>query len=229
MHDYVAEATAAGLLGLDPVGAVVAVAALSLGASRRALLALTVGYLVTISALGTGVALAARAGAGAVRWHPHGPDPHTLSVTELAVGAALAIAGLALWRRQRRRRGAPPDRADHRAPVASGGLVMAGAGVAASLLPDPGFIAMVVASVPHHPVLYPAAFAYWGLWSQCLMVAICAAAAVDRDGRLIGPLRRAVDQLRAHGAAITAFLLVAAGAGLVVDGLHRLGATHLVR
>lgn len=229
MHGYLAEATAAGLLGLDPVGAVVAVAALSLGASRRALLALTAAYLVTITALGTGLALAARAGVGALGWHPHGPGRHTLSVVELAAGAALAIAGLAVWWWQRRRPDGPPERTERRVPVATGGLVAAGAGVAASLLPDPGFIAMVVASVPHHPLLYPAAFAYWGLWSQCLMVAVCLAAAVDRDGRLVRPLRRAVDQVRARGAAITAFLLVVVGVGLVLDGLHRLGATHFVR
>lgn len=216
--DYLTALTGAGLLGFDPVGAVVAVGALSLGAGRRGMAALLVSYLATITVLGTGLAVALRYGLGAVHLRHLLHSGRVLTIIELVAGVGLIVAaGILFARRGRPRTG----REKRRVPVSPKGLALAGAGVAASLLIDPGFLVLGAVCAPHHPSSYPPAALYWGLWSQVLMVIVCLAVLVDRRGRLTNAERRWVDAVTAHLPTVTTVVLALVGVALLVDGLHR--------
>lgn len=231
--DYLAAATAAGLIGFDPVGAFVAVAAISLGASRRALAVLVAAYLVVIAALGTAVTVAVSTGLHAGDLDRYRPSARTLGRVEIVAGVALIVAGGVVALRARRHPSSSPDAADEagestgkgtrRLTARPLGLAVAGAGIAVSLLVDPGFLLLVAICTPRPAWTYPLAFAYWGAWSQILMLLVCAAVLLDRRRRLVGPLQRAVEALRARGRIVTAALLAILGIALTVDGLLRLG------
>ncbi len=227
MGDYVAAATAAGILGLDPVGAVVAVSALSLGAGRAALRAQLLAYLAAITVFGVVARLLVQAGSDlapveAARRAVEAVlgSARTVSLVELTLGVVLVAAAAVLSTRLGRVR---PARTDRREPtITPAGLALAGVGVATSLLVDPGFLAMVTLAAQHGPWTAVPAFLYWGVWSQALMVAVIVADLADPDGRLVARLRRFVDTVRARGSALTTILLAVLGAVLAVDGAHRL-------
>lgn len=227
MGDYVAAATAAGILGLDPVGAVVAVSALSLGAGRAALRAQLLAYLAAITVFGVVARLLVQAGSdlAPVEAARHAVEAvlgsaRTVSLVELTLGVVLVAAAAVLSTRLGRVR---PARTDRREPtITPAGLALAGVGVATSLLVDPGFLAMVTLAAQHGPWTAVPAFLYWGVWSQALMVAVIVADLADPDGRLVARLRRFVDTVRARGSALTTILLAVLGAVLAVDGAHRL-------
>ena len=229
--DYLAAATAAGLIGFDPVGAFVAVAAVSLGASRRGLVALVAAYLAAVAGLGTAITLAVRAGLHADSLRGFLPSVRTLTLAEIAGGGLLVAAGavMALRARQGTRHeddaaSRKPSTSQRRLSASVPGLAAAGVGVAVSLVVDPGFLMLVAVCAPHPAWTYALVFTYWGVWSQILMVAFCAAALLDRNGRLVGPLRRTVEVIRARSHAVAAVVLAVFGLALVLDGAHRLGA-----
>lgn len=228
MGDYLAAATAAGILGLDPVGAVVAVSALSLGAGRAALRAQLLAYLAAITVFGVVARLLVQAGSdlAPVEAARHAVEAvlgsaRTVSLVELTLGVVLVAAAAVLSTTRLGR--VRPARTDRREPtITPAGLALAGVGVAASLLVDPGFLAMVTLAAQHGPWTAVPAFLYWGVWSQVLMVAVIVADLADPDGRLVARLRRFVDTVRARGSALTTILLAVLGAVLAVDGAHRL-------
>ncbi len=83
--------TAAGLVGFDPTGAIVAAAAISLGATRRALVALAVSCLVTISIVGTTATWIARVGFVSLDPSRYLPPARTLLYLEAGLGVILLV------------------------------------------------------------------------------------------------------------------------------------------
>ena len=217
--NYLTALTGAGLLGFDPVGAFVAIGALSLGASRRGMAALLLSYLAVITALGTGLALALRLGLGAAHLRHLLHSEQVLTVIERVAGVGLLIgAGVLFVRRGRPRK----PHQERRIPVSTRGLALAGAGVAVSLVIDPGFLVLGAVCARHHPTTYPAAALYWGLWSQVLMAAVCVAVLVDRRGRLTKPIRHWVEAITGHLPTVTTIVLALVGVVFVADGIYRL-------
>lgn len=194
------------------------VAALALGAKRRGVLALLLTYLATIAVIGTAVTLTIRFGAAALHLERYRPPAHILTIGEIGLGAALVVAAVVL---AVRRRTPGPKREPRRVPVTPLGLGIAGATVAASLLIDPGFLVLVAVCAPHHPWTYPLAFAYWGAWSQILMVAVCVVVLLDRAGRVTAAMQRVVAAVVRRLPKVTVIVLAVIGLLLMLDGGHR--------
>ena len=201
---------------------------------------------MVIATLGAAVTIAVSAGLHTVDLDRYRPSDLTIGRVELAAGVALIVAGGVVALRARRHPATPPAGGDASHDHAGGGgnggrsgndgdsrtrprltagpvgLAVAGAGIAVSLLVDPGFLLLVAICTPRPAWTYPLAFAYWGAWSQILMMLVCAAVLLDRTRRLVGPLQRAVETLRARGRIVTAALLAILGIALAIDGLLRL-------
>ncbi len=222
--------TAAGMVGFDPTGAIVAAAAISLGAKRRTLVALAVSCLVTISIVGTTATWIARVGFVSLDPSRYLPPARTLLYLEAGLGVILLVVGLLLALRPRRTHSEPAGRWLSPGPgmLSSAGLAVAGAVVALLLVVDAGFLLMVGLSVSLPTVIHPLAFLYWGAWSQILLLITVLATILDRRGRVVARLTKAIEGIRARTRTIAAVLLTLVGLIVLVKAVYRLGTLHLL-
>ncbi|WP_018653069.1 hypothetical protein [Actinomadura flavalba] len=228
--------------GFDPIGAFVAVAALSAGAGRRAVLLFTAVSLLVPVVLG--VALSASVGAAIARielpdvdW-----DSPWWAVCEVAVG--LLLLGWALRRGRRPRRARPDSGDDHgwshlrrapgtaHRPRATGAWALAGigAGLSTGVLLDPTFLGTVVLAAREATGTMIAAHVLWSVVGQVPLVAVGVAVAAGRHGaavRLTERVRNRFGPAARH--AVTGLLLVVAlvlfadVAGYAVTGRYLIG------
>lgn len=140
------KAMALGLAGFDPSGALLAIAWIAAGASRRIVLAFCIVYIaVTITVL-TGVAIILGGNLPGGGWHPLADDPTAKTVVELLAGlllvgfAAYKIVG---WRHPRPETPKPPRPPRHVSPGAViGSAVLLGCGIVG----NPALIALIAVS-----------------------------------------------------------------------------------
>lgn len=229
--EIVARTGAVGLLAFDPAGALLALAAISLGVRRRGLATLTAAYVGVMVALG----LAATALVHLLQgtrpaelavdfWHRH----HLLGLVELVAGLALIVTSAVLWWRAHRARARPdgetrgdedagPGRIERLAGNLTGtrGLAGAGALLAASLLMDPAYPVMAVATQPFPLWSLVPAWAVWALISQSLMLVLVLATFLDRGDRLLDRVTAATRRALVHTGLVVRVVLLVAGLVLV--------------
>ena len=238
MSVSVAHLVSIGVLGLDPAGVVVALAAVSLGVRRRGLTVLVSSFGVAIVVLGTAATWLAGllSHTAAVRWvtdtwHAH----HLLCVAELLLGAALLIAAGVLVLRTGRPPSPASDEASSDESVPDGtmraagrldgprALTVAGVAVAASLMLDPAFAVLAVSLTGTPSWALPPAWLLWAGISQLPMLLLWAVAGLSRRGVLLDRVSGWIRRALTHSGLVLRIGLVVLGLVLVRAGLHRIG------
>lgn len=140
------KAIALGLAGFDPSGALLAIAWVAAGASRRLVLAFCVVYIaVTITVL-TGLAVVLGGNLPGGGWHPLADDPAAKTVVELLAGlllVAFAAYKIVSWRHPRPETPKAPRPPRHVSPGAViGSAVLLGCGIVG----NPALIALIAVS-----------------------------------------------------------------------------------
>lgn len=219
MTDTVAALAALGVAGFDPLGALALIAAMALGAGRRAIVVLLV------STLGSTLVLALVLSSTVGRW-AIGLLHRLHSPGHLVWGGLVTLAGLALltWAVRRLRRPVTPgDRSARHAASSPGPLGVVGLGVGLSALVDPAFYGLVV--------LAGGLSGGWERFGACLLWVVMSqialislgiavfAGAFDTALRLIERARaRWLPSLRV----LASLTLVVVGALAVVEGIGEL-------
>lgn len=223
MH-LVATAIALGVAGFDPLGALSLVAAMAMGARRRAVAVMTASILGTTLLVGVVPALVA----GSEAQHLVdllGRLGHRVGSAALGV-VGLALLAWGLWRLLHPSAHDDQETARVRS-VTSSAVALTGVLVGLSALIDPAFYASVLyAATRAHRAETVLVMALWTLTSHSLLVVLGVAA-------LLGayePVHRLVDAARTRwGAQFSRALglaLVAAGAALVLWSADRLLLHH---
>ncbi len=233
---FMLEAAGLGLAGLDPTGALIAIAALIGGARGRYVVVFgLVGLLGTV-AFGTALALELGPRIARVDWSKYAPEERTVAFVGVVLGLGLLVWGaVSILRRDK----AAPESKPLllRMIRITGPVSMAGIGVlyAFAATSDPAFDSLVVIAGRDKPVwAVIAAFFIWTLVSRSPLVLVTVVAARGRHERAVELFRswwariRPLIALAAAGAAVLAgaFLLLDAGwwfatGDFLVPGLTR--------
>jgi hypothetical protein len=213
---------------MDVLGGVIAIGVMLRGGTVRHLLAFVGGYTVIIVAatliLHPLLALLNR-------WlRPVLDSNNAVGAVEIVVGLVLVVFSVHQFRAASRPR-TPHGRLEQRSTptrLATAPLVLAGVGLSATVLADPGFaIAVGMASQEQHLPRHVTLLVLWHLVYQAPLVAVLAAAlfgkhelVITRVMELVGPRRRALQT-------VFAALLALAGLAVLGDGLFALLGGHV--
>lgn len=212
-----------GVAGLDPTGALLAVAALAAGARPRAVLLFGALVLVLTAVLGTVLSLTAGASLAGVDWASSLPGGPLTAALEAVAGAVALV-----WAAARLRRGAAGS-AREEAAVASGrrsgarlasGAGMAGAAVlfTAGAVLDPSFLGVVVLAGRAEPLpAVLAAHLVWSVVSQAPLVLLLVAVARGGHERATALFTRWWARARPVVRHAVTAALVLLGLGLLLD------------
>lgn len=211
-----------GVAGLDPTGALLAVAALAAGARPRAVLAFGALVLVLTAALGVVLSVTVGASLAGVDWVgalPGGPVTAALE----ALAGALALA----WAARRLRRGADAVREEAAADAGrrsgarlAGGAGLTGAAVVftAGAVLDPSFVGLVVLAGRGEPLVgVVAAHLVWSVVSQAPLVLLLVAVARGGHQRASAVFARWWGRVRPAVRHVVTAALALLGAGLLLD------------
>lgn len=180
MGSLLATAVGLGIAGIDPAGALIAVAALAAGARDRVVLLFGVIVVLGTALLGTALSLTLGGNLADIDWSGLAPTGSTFAALELAIGTALLI-----WGTVRLRAGAHPPK-PRRPRTGTAGLLGAGALLAASAPLDPTFVALtVLAGRGQEPVGVLLAHLLWILISQAPLVLLLVAVARGGHQRVV--------------------------------------------
>lgn len=194
MSAYLAEMAGLGMVGFDPLGAIIMLAFIA-GGSRffHTLVFTLVNWLVTVL-VAVVVGLAFTAVAATLRsWAAAVP------LWVWALAEVLAAAGLLVWAivRLRRGPGAPSQREPRPASVWTVGLVSAGFALAAFV--DPGYSGAIVVSATHPIWETTIGMTLWFALTQSPLIVLCVAAGVGKTAaagawlqKMIGRMRRPI-------------------------------------
>ena len=212
MFGLLATALGLALAGLDPAGALIAVAALAAGSRPRLVLAFGGVVLLGTAALGACLSLTLGRRLGDVDWSVLVPDGNAGAGLELAVGVAILV--WALLRLRRADVSAPkPHQQRSGARLLAVGVVFA---AAAAL--DPTFVGLVVVAGRGEPWWQVViAHLLWATVSQLPLTAILVAVATGRHVRLTAWFQGWWARMRPTARWLLTGVLVLAGAFLVLD------------
>ncbi|PWJ53252.1 hypothetical protein SAMN06264364_11310 [Quadrisphaera granulorum] len=225
-----------GVAGLDPTGALLAVAALAAGARRRAVL-LFGGLIVGLStALGVVLSLTAGASLAGVDWAGALPGgPLTAGLEALAGVLALGWAVARLRRRADPAGEATEDAAAgaRRGPGAllAGGAGLVGAAVAfsAGSVLDPSFVGVVVLAGRGEPLAeVVAAHVVWSVVSQAPLVLLLVAVVRGGHDRASALFTRWWARVRPAVRHLVTAALALLGAGLLLDAAWYAATGHFL-
>ncbi|SDQ19480.1 hypothetical protein [Quadrisphaera sp. DSM 44207] len=213
MGSLLATALGLGVAGVDPAGALIAVAALAAGARDRVVLGYGAVVLVGTAVLGAVLSLTVGSTVAEVDWSVLVPSGRGGAVLELVVGALVLAWGMV----RLVRRGARTPR-PRRTATGAARLLGVGAVFALSAVLDPTFLALtVLAGRGQDVVAVVLAHLLWAVVSQAPLVLLLVAVARGGHQRAVERFRtwwaRAQPGLRRVGTA--ALLLI--GAVLVLD------------
>ena len=213
MVELLGTAIGLGVVGLDPVGALVAIGALAGGARDRAVVAFGVTVVLVTTVFGTALSLIVGVRLAEIDWRVLDAG-HAF----WAAGEAAAGAGLLAWGTRRVHRpataAAPPQRGHSVLALLGTGVLF---GVGAVL--DPTFVALVVLAGRKGGLLEAGlAHLVWILVSQAPLVVILSAVLTGNHAAVVGRSRARWQQLRPAMARIGTGLALAAGVVLLVDG-----------
>ena len=213
MLSLLATAFGLGLAGLDPAGALIAVAALAAGTRERAVLAFGAVVVLGTVLLGAAATLTVGGQLADVDWSWLLPAGRGGAVLELAVGAALLVFGVLRLRRRPVR--SPRPRRNSQGTV---GLLGVGALFAAGAVLDPTFVALVVlAGRGQDVVAVVLAHLLWVLVSQAPLVVVVVAVARGGHHRAVERFRAWWDRAEPTVRRLVTGAVLLAGAVLVVD------------
>lgn len=202
-----------GLAGLDPAGALLAVAALAAGARDRDVLAYGLIVLGGTALLGTLLSLTLGARLASVDWAILVPTGRVGAVVELVVG--LALLG---WAALRLRRGAVAARKPRRTRTGPGPLALLGMLFLGSAVLDPTFLGLVVVAGRGEPALSVSlAHLTWSLLSQLPLVLLLVAISRGGHQRAVAWFRRTAARATPVLRRVVTVALVTAGLFLVLD------------
>ncbi len=219
MIGFLLEAAGLGLAGLDPTGALIAVAALIAGARDRDIIVFgLVGLLGTV-AFGSAVALALGPRISRVDWSKYAPDERTAAIIGVVLGLGLLVWGTVGL--LRRKRDTPEQKPWFlRMLRLTGPVSLAGIGVlyAFAATSDPAFDSLVVVAGRDKPVwAVIAAFFVWTLVSRSPLVLVIVVASRGKHERAIDLFRSLWARIRPLIALVAASAAVLAGAFLMLD------------
>lgn len=213
MGELVLAALGLGLAGIDPAGALIAIAALAAGARDRAVMAFGLVSILGTALVGSVLSLVLGAELAGVDWLALLPVGQTGAIVELILGVGLL--GWALVRLTRRSVSAPKPR---RARAGTAGLMVTGGLFAVSAVLDPTFVAVtVLAGRGHSPVAVVLAQLLWVLVSQAPLVFLLVAIAVGGHQAAVDRFTRWWDRARPVLRTIITIALLLVGTTLVVD------------
>lgn len=212
---------ALGVAGFDPLGALTLIAAVTAGARRAAIAALT---LVTLGGTWLLCVVGSSTVGALLRGLVHRLDVVPREVWGwVALVVGLALIGWGVWRLMRRE---PPTPEHHPRTRGTGVGTLAAGGVvvALSVLLDPAFYGLVAVSSGHHLGARLLHAGIWSILSHWLLIVLALATLTGGYARV----HAAMEALRARWAprltSALSILLVVGGAAVAVDGVLRL--TH---
>lgn len=213
MGELVLASLGLGLAGIDPAGALIAIAALAAGAKDRAVIAFGLVVLLGTALLGSVLSLVLGTELAQIDWLGLVPAGRAGAVLELVLGVGLLT--WAIVRLTRRAVSAPKPR---RARAGTTGLIATGGLFAASAVLDPTFVAVtVLAGRAPSPAAVVVAQLLWVLVSQSPLLFLLVAIAVGGHQRAVDRFTRGWDRIKPGlGMTVTVALLLV-GTTLVVD------------
>ena len=215
MGELLVAALGLGLAGLDPAGALIAVAALSAGARDRAVALYGILVILGTAVFGSILSLSIGARLANVDWLALIPAGRAGAVLEIVLGAGLlAWAALRLTRTTVR---APKPR---RVRAGAWGLVGTGLLFTLSAVLDPTFVALtVLAGRGADVAAVCVAQLLWALISQAPLVLLLVVMARGGHERAVGRFTSWWERARPVAKTLMTVALVLIGLVLVVDGV----------
>jgi hypothetical protein len=204
-----------GLAGLDPAGALIAVAALAAGARDRSVLAYGVVAILGTVLVGTVLSLGIGTELAQVDWLALLPVGRLAAIIEIALGVGLLV--WAVVRLTRRTVHAPKPR---RVRAGTAGLISTGALFALSAVLDPTFVAVtVLAGRGPSPVAVVVAQLLWAVISQAPLVFLLVAIARGGHQAAVERFTRWWDRIKPALRWIVTIALLLIGITLVTDAI----------
>lgn len=202
-----------GVAGLDPAGALVAVAALAAGARDRVVLLFGAVVVLGTALFGAALSLTLGGELADVDWAGLVPGGRGGAMLELVVGAALLGWGVVRVLRPRAR--APKPR---RGAAGAAGLLGAGAVLALSAALDPTFVALtVLAGRGQDAVCVVLAHLLWVVVSQAPLVVLLLAVARGAHERVVERFRFWWERVQPALRRVVILAALAVGGVFVVD------------
>lgn len=215
MGELIAAALGLGVAGLDPAGALIAVAALSAGARDRSVMAFGIVVLLGTALLGTVLSLAIGTELARIDWLALLPVGRVAAVVEIVIG--IALLAWAMTRLAGRTVRAPKPR---RMQAGTVGLVTTGALFAASAVLDPTFVALtVLAGREPSTAAVVTAQLLWAFISQAPLVFLLVAIVRGGHQAAVQRFTRWWDRLRPVLRWIVTIALLVVGLTLIIDAV----------
>ncbi|EOM76884.1 hypothetical protein [Rhodococcus rhodnii] len=210
---------ALALAGVDPFGAILAIAALTAGASRRAIGAFTVVALAVPAAIGIAASLLVGASIENVDLSGIDWTSPWWAVAEATLGGVLLWWAVVRHTRPPRRSRDRAAKVTRSGAVSAGALATAAALLSASVLVDPTFLGVVVVAGREPLWLLVAAHIVWSVLSQLPLVGIAIAVAFGRHERAIAWINRMRTRFGDGASRVLTLVLGLAGLVLLADAI----------
>lgn len=214
MLELLASTIGLGIAGLDPVGALIAIAALGGGARTRNVLVYGVLMIAVTVALGVVLSLVIGTRLASIDWSVLSPDGRFW-----AIGEAIAGVGLLAWG-IRRMTHPPKIRDDGSGTRGTTLTALSGLGILYGLssVLDPTFVALVILAGRHGSFMDAGiAHLLWILISQLPLVVVLGAIISGRYETIIEPLKTGWQRIRPRISRIGTAAALFAGVVLLVD------------
>lgn len=219
MIGLLATALGLGIAGIDPAGALLAIAALARGVSARAVIGYAAIVVLGTAALGSALSLLVGKELAAFDWGDLLIDGDLGAVIELAIAAALLGWAAVRLRRPGARPGRPPSERN------TGGAGLLGLGVlfAAAAVTDPTFVGLVVVAGRDEPAAAVVlAHLLWITVSQVPLVVLASAVALGAHDRVVARFERIRERVAPVARVALTAALALAGSFMVADALSQL-------
>lgn len=211
---YLSQMAAFGLVGFDPLGAIVMLAFIAGGARRIHAVVFTSVNWLTIVVVGT----AAGSAVGIVL----DPVRHWLSSVPRRIWVPVEIVAaiaLVIWAIVRLHTGQAPEKQEKTRPVRLWLIIGIPAGLALSMLADPGFDGAVLAGASHPIWWQLIGLSLWYLIAMSALVVVCAAAILGETAPVSAWMRRWLSKSRRPVWIVVTALIVLVAVLLVMDAV----------
>lgn len=213
MVELLVAAFGLGIAGLDPVGGLIAVGALSGGTRERAVVAYGLAVILTTAVFGTVLSLTIGSRLAEIDWGFLNSGYEFWALGEAAVGVGLLVWAI-------RRILSPADEGDKPRKRGMSTVALLGTGIVFGLsaITDPTYVAMVVIAGREGTVLdVSLAHLAWILVSQSPLVVIIGAVLTGRHESVVGRFQAWWEKVRPGIAKVGIGLTGVAGAVLLAD------------
>lgn len=216
METLYLKALGLGIAGFDPSGALIAMALLAAGATRRAVFLFCLTYLVALVALLTLASSILSTKLPGTNWRALDTHPGTKAGAELTIGIALLV--FAAWRLTHRGDGKP--RQARKLPVSSWATVGMGALLALGVVGDPALLAFaVVAGTANTLAAIVVAQTIAVLASKFLVVVVMAGILSGRERAFVDRLTRWWELAAPAMGRVVTIVLIAMAVALMVNAI----------